>query len=190
MVFGLNSSPFLLNATLRHFSKYKKLDPKFVQQMLESFYVDDLVSGDDNVQLTYDLYLKAKTRLAEGGFKLRKWKTNDSELRERIDCAESLTNQNDGAADDLSYAKTTLGSESAKGTEKVLGQAWDTNRDKIIFDFESIISAAGRLKPSKRNVLSVLSRVFDPLGLISPVLVSMKLLFRELCSENYDWDDE
>ena len=109
VVFGLNSSPFLLNATLRyHFSKYKKLDPKFVQQMLESFYVDDLVSGDDNVQLTYDLYLKAKTRLAEGGFKLRKWKTNDSELRERIDCAENLTNQNDGAADHLSYAKTTL----------------------------------------------------------------------------------
>ena len=29
------------------FSKYKELDPKFVQQMLESFYVDDLVSGDD-----------------------------------------------------------------------------------------------------------------------------------------------
>ena len=71
VVFGLNSSPFLLNATLRyHFSKYKELDPKFVQKMLESFYVDDLVSGDDSVQLTYDLYLKAKTRLAEGGFKL------------------------------------------------------------------------------------------------------------------------
>ena len=26
--------------------------------------------------------------------------------------------------------------------------------------------------------------------IISPVLVSMKLLFQELCSENYDWDDE
>ena len=189
VVFGLNSSPFLLNATLRyHFSKYKELDPKFVQQMLESFYVEDLVSGDDTVQLTYDLYLKSKTRLAEGGLKLRKWKTNDCELRKRIDCAENLPNQNDGAADDLSYAKTSLWSESARGTENVLGQAWDINRDKIMFDyFESIIRPAGRLKPSKRKVLS---RIFDPLGLISPVLVGMKLLFQELCSENYDWDDE
>jgi hypothetical protein len=60
---------------------------------------------------------------------------------------------------------------------------------KIKFDFESIIIAAGKLKPTKRNVLSELSRIFDPLGIISPVLVSMKLLFQELCSENYDWDD-
>ena len=128
VVLGLNSSPFLLNTTLRyHFSKYKELDPKFVQQMLESFYVDDLVSGDDSTQSTYDLYLKAKMRLAEGGFKLRKWKTNDSELRKRIDCAENSTKQNatTSATDDFSYAKTTLGSENTRGTEKVLGQAWD-----------------------------------------------------------------
>ena len=95
MVFGLNSLPFLLNASLRyHFSKYKELDPKFVQQMLESFYVDDLVSGDDSMQSTYNLYLKAKTRLAKGRLKLRKWKTNDSELRKRIDSEKNSTNQN------------------------------------------------------------------------------------------------
>jgi hypothetical protein len=188
VVFGLKSSPFLLNATLRyHFSKYKDIDPAFVETMLESFYVDDLVSGGENVAQTHELYLKAKTRLAEGGFQLRKWKTNDDSLRAHIANSENTSNQNDSAADsDLSYAKSTLGCENAAGTEKVLGQAWDTKRDKIKFDFESIIIAAG----TKRNVLSVLSRIFDPLGIISPVLVSMKLLFQELCSENYDWDDE
>ena len=99
--------------------------------------------------------------------------------------------QHDSAAEnDLSYAKTTLGSEATAGTEKVLGQAWDSKSDKIRFDFGSIISAAGKLKPTKRNVLSILSRIFDPLGIISPVLVSMKLLFQELCSSNHDWDDE
>ena len=47
VVFGLNSSPFLLNATLRHhISKYNELDPEFVLKVLESFYVDDLVSGE------------------------------------------------------------------------------------------------------------------------------------------------
>ena len=113
-------------------------------------------------------------------------------MRERIDCAENSTNQNASDADDLSYAKTTPGCENARGTGKVIGQAWDTKCDKIVFDFdfESIISAAGRLTPTKRNVLSVLLRIFDPLGIMSPVLVSMKLLFQELCSENYDWDGE
>jgi hypothetical protein len=48
VVFGLNASPFLLNATLRHhISKYKSDDPEFVRKLLDSFYVDDLVSGED-----------------------------------------------------------------------------------------------------------------------------------------------
>jgi hypothetical protein len=46
--------------------------------------VDDLVSGGENVAQTHKLYLKAKMRLAEGGFQLRKWKTNDDSLREHI----------------------------------------------------------------------------------------------------------
>ena len=44
MVFGLNASPFLLNATLRHVSRYCETDPEFVQKVLESFYVDDLMA--------------------------------------------------------------------------------------------------------------------------------------------------
>jgi hypothetical protein len=35
--------------------------------------------------------------------------------------------------------------ENAAGTEKVLSHAWDTKRDNIKFDFESIIIAAGKL---------------------------------------------
>ncbi|XP_028417496.1 uncharacterized protein LOC114541899 [Dendronephthya gigantea] len=94
VVFGLNSSPFLLNATLRyHFSKYKGLDPKFVETMIESFYVDDMVTGDEKSELAYDLYLKAKTRLTEGGFKLRKWKTNDDGLRARVGNRNIATKQ-------------------------------------------------------------------------------------------------
>ena len=47
VVFGLNASPFLLNATLRHhISKYKDVDPEFVRKMIESVYVDDLVTGE------------------------------------------------------------------------------------------------------------------------------------------------
>ena len=74
---------------------------------LESFYVDDLlVSGVDNVAQTHELYLKAKTRLAEGGFQLRKWKTNDDSLRAHIANSENTSNPN---YSDLSYAKSTLG---------------------------------------------------------------------------------
>ena len=77
VVFGLNASPFLLNATLRHHvSKFIKEDPKFVQKVLESFYVDDFVSGESDTEKAFDLYDKTESRMAQGGFKLRKWVTN------------------------------------------------------------------------------------------------------------------
>ena len=46
VVFVLNASPFLLNATLRHhIETFVENDPVFVQKMKDGFYVDDLVSG-------------------------------------------------------------------------------------------------------------------------------------------------
>lgn len=61
VVFGLNASPFLLNATLRHhMSKFKGEDPEFVRRMIESFYVDDLVTGEDNTAKAFTLYEKSK----------------------------------------------------------------------------------------------------------------------------------
>ena len=85
VVFGLNASPFLLDGTKRHhLSKFEKEDPLFVRKMLESFYVDDLVSGENSSNDAYALYIKATNRMAQGGFNLRKWLTNDALLREKI----------------------------------------------------------------------------------------------------------
>ena len=44
VVFGVNSSPFLLNGVLRHhLRKFKELDPEFATTLASNFYVDDLV---------------------------------------------------------------------------------------------------------------------------------------------------
>ena len=45
------------------------------------------------------------------------------------------------------------------------------------------------LSPTKRNLLSVLASLFDPLGIISPVIVSAKILFQEVCKDKVDWDE-
>ena len=65
VVFGVNSSPFLLNATLRHhIGKYAVHDAEFCDKMVRSFYVDDLASGENSTESAYLLYTKAicKTR--------------------------------------------------------------------------------------------------------------------------------
>jgi len=43
--------------------------------------------------------------------------------------------------------------------------------------------------PSKRSVLSVIARCYDPLGLMDPVLVKAKTLLQALWKENLSWDD-
>ena len=70
VVFGVCSSSFLLNATLKHhIERYKNEDPEFVDHFLRSVYVDDLSSDAADNNPAYELYLK----LAEGGFNLRKF---------------------------------------------------------------------------------------------------------------------
>ena len=69
LVFGVSSSPFLLNATLQHhMSKYALSDPEFVKKFLEVLYVDDLSTGDRNVEETYQLFLKSKLENVRGWF--------------------------------------------------------------------------------------------------------------------------
>ena len=42
---------------------------------------------------------------------------------------------------------------------------------------------------TKQSVLKLSARIFDPLGLVSPLVIRLKLLFRSLCTDNVDWDD-
>ncbi|XP_065061319.1 uncharacterized protein LOC135688408 [Rhopilema esculentum] len=85
VVFGVNSSPFLLNAVLRfHINKYKEEDPDFAMKLADNFYVDDLVFGASNLIDARNLYLKAVERMKEGGFNLRKWKSSSLDLVEEF----------------------------------------------------------------------------------------------------------
>lgn len=46
VVFGVSSSPFLLNATIRcHLERFLETDKSLVQRLLCSMYVDDIVTG-------------------------------------------------------------------------------------------------------------------------------------------------
>ena len=191
VVFGVRSSPFLLNAVLQHHIKtYQEEDPEFASKLLHSFYVDDLVSGCEGKDKALELYQKAKERMLEGGFKLRKWKTNDRELLNEINKKESMENEERSDQLDMSYAKETLGpARDLGGRTKVLGLAWDSLKDEIEFDFSKMAIENGEKQPTKRSILSTLASLFDPLGLISPIGVSGKVLFQELCKDKLGWDD-
>ena len=90
LIFGLNCSPFLLGASLNHhIRKYELEDPTFVRALLESLYVDDMISGDNEVNSAFGLYMKSKLCLADGGFNLRKWRSSSQKLIELIEGKEA-----------------------------------------------------------------------------------------------------
>ena len=65
-------------------SKYIDNDPEFVEKVLRHFYVDDLNCGINSVENGVYFYEKLKSILLEANFNLRKWRTNNIELRKII----------------------------------------------------------------------------------------------------------
>ena len=87
------------------------------------------------------------------------------------------------------YAKSKLDPQGGTKGEKVLVLAWDCENDTLHFNFQHIADKAKGLEATKRNLLSLLARLFDPLGMVSPVTVGMKVLFQEICNSKFDWDE-
>ncbi|XP_043257967.1 uncharacterized protein LOC122400510 [Colletes gigas] len=108
----------------------------------------------------------------EGGFQLRKWAANAAELLENIP-----------PSDRESTSDHPLGEDES---QKVLGVTWNPSEDTFRFRIDFCLPAKG----TKRNILSIVSKIFDPLGWASPVIIVAKLMLQELWLLNKDWDDE
>ncbi len=194
VVFGVSSSPFLLNATIRHhLTKYTSTHPKLVKRILESIYVDDIVSGAETEEEAFAMYQESKAMLREGGFNLRKFNTNSPGLLELILQEENTGDVNTTAAHHFgeTYSKTILGSDQgvATGDQKTLGVKWCVETDHFILDVSEIARQARSLTPTKRHVMSIAGRIYDPLGFLSPVVIRLKCLFQELCELQLEWDE-
>ena len=117
-----------------------------MEKFLRSIYVDDLSSGASEVYTAYELHLKSKLRLAEGGKiqpKERKFVSNCPELTKRIECNETRKSNADASSvepgnaqsfqallernvvseEHETYAKSMLGGveETSSLEQKVLG---------------------------------------------------------------------
>ena len=73
--------------------------------------------------------------------------------------------------------------------QKVLGINWNVERDEMYFDFEKLVKFARSLNPTQRNLPKMIASLYHPLGIISPVIITMKCLFQEVCAlKELDWD--
>ena len=101
--------------------------------------------------------------MESGGFRLRKWKTNDTTLRQKVCESEKNVPQQviRGLEVDETYAKSKLVPQSGTKGEKFLGLAWNLQNDTIRFNFEHIARKKESSEPTKRSLLSLLSNLFN-----------------------------
>ena len=89
-----------------------------------------------------------------------------------------------------SYSSSVLGTgqELHSGEQKVLGVRWNVSSDQIVLNLDEVASILLTLEPTKRNIVSLVGKIFDPLGFLSPVVIRFKIFFQELCEAKLEWD--
>ncbi|KFM71288.1 hypothetical protein X975_00963, partial [Stegodyphus mimosarum] len=172
--FGCKSSPFILSATIKHhIKKYEGSKPKSFEMLNSSLYVDDLYYGGDSVRESFDLSSDAVSILKSGGFNLRKLRSNSREL-EKLWIEHGLSDSEMVGVQQL----------------KVLGLNWNPDKDELSLEVKGLVDSWKTLRRTKRCVLQTAARIFDPIGLIAPFVIRIKLLLQEIWERACDWDEE
>ena len=118
------------------------------------------------------------------------WLSNDPELMNLVEKAETktvtvgqpesnLSEDSSGLVnEDLTYSKIMLNELSSGDDDKVLGIAWDRTSDRLKFDLRKVVEDVNFDHViTKRTILSTTAKFYDPLGIISSIILPLKLLF-------------
>ena len=119
-VFGVTSSPFLLNGTIKyHLEKNSERCPELVAKLLRSTYVNDVVTSARSEEQAYELYVQAKELLKQAGFNLRKFASILRSLQDRVN-GEELGGPpvSDPKDCEESYSDATLGTSQKLPTDE------------------------------------------------------------------------
>lgn len=171
VTFGVASSPFMLNATVKlHLSKFEK--DNTVKELETNMYVDDWLTGSDSEEELSEMMMKSTEIMLLGGFPLTKWISNSPQVKECLQ--RSFDYQQDNAVGQ---------------SQKVLGLGWKPTEDVFHFDTCKPMKKHVDEVYTKRTLLALIAKQFDPLGLLSPYTISLKILFQEVWKLGLEWDE-
>ena len=126
---------------------------------MEDCYVDDVLTGVETIEEGIQLQQDVTEITRRGGFHLRKWGANNPDILSNV------------PRDDILHDCIEIDEET---TVKTLGLMWNPKQDTFQFSINK-----GKMtdrQPTKRTILSAIGTIFDPLGLIGPVILLAKLI--------------
>ncbi|GBM05052.1 hypothetical protein AVEN_60237-1 [Araneus ventricosus] len=164
VTYGTTSAPYLATRVLHQLVKDEGQCFPLAATVLDSdFYMDDVLTGGDSLEEVRELQIQLIRLVARAGMELHKWRTNASNLRSNI-------------SEEKEY------SFLCSSETKALGILWNDLTD--CFSFKVLPSPQN----TKRAVLSNIAKIFDPLGLLGPVITVAKIFLQRLWKLKIDWN--
>ncbi|XP_039969677.1 uncharacterized protein LOC120781523 [Bactrocera tryoni] len=167
VTYGMACSPFNAIRALRQCANdnYEVIyDPSRAaaarHSILYNFYVDDYLDSVDSDELAITRQLI-----------LGKWNSNSTHV------LSAITGTTPSASE----------LELNNSTTKVLGLYWDPVSDELFFKVGLVDDTSMH---TKRKVLSDVAKLYDPTGVLAPVVVVAKLFIQDLWKAGLPWDAE
>lgn len=171
--YGLRSSPYIAIRVLHELAEQERHRfPLAADTLINDLYVDDCLSGASDLTSARELKSQLNGIMSAGGYELRKWTSN---------CPELL---DDLPRDHLQSPHQFTDPENPQ-VVLVLGVQYNPVTDT--FSYKSCMPPETCV--TKRTVLSLIARTYDPCGWISPVVFRAKVFMQKLWLSGMKWDD-
>ncbi|XP_045449125.1 uncharacterized protein LOC123657647 [Melitaea cinxia] len=176
VTFGVNCSPYLALRTIRQLACDEGERFKLAAAvLLNNVFVDDVITGADSEAQALLLQQELIAICATAGFELRKWHSNSQAVLAAVQPSEFHGER----CESVLFSEM----EGDKGVN-VLGLQWNPRADS--FSFKVHVTSRDY---TKRAILSEIAKIYDPLGLLSPVTLFAKHLIQLMWLANIGWDE-
>lgn len=169
VTYGTASAPYLATRCLKQLATEEGDHyPVAKQALFNDFYVDDVLIGSRTLNEAKELQLQLMVLLNNGCFKLRKWRSNNRQTLNNLSQEDPLM-----VLDKQEPIKT-------------LGILWNSSTDELVYR----VSLEDNRIVTKRTMLTKITKLFDPLGMLGPIVVKAKIIMQLLWTSKADWDEE
>ncbi|XP_062538614.1 uncharacterized protein LOC134206888 [Armigeres subalbatus] len=182
VTYGTKPAPYLATRALKQLAVDEATAyPLESRALSEDTYMDDVITGSNTVEDACELQKQLSEITGKGGFRLRKWASNSPKVLEGLS-QENLAIQ---AGDGINL--------DPDPSIKTLGLIWMPKSDQLNFHFNIPLKRPNQ-QICKREVLSVITTLFDSLGLLGAAITAEKILmqslwkYRDEGNRALDWD--
>ena len=177
-IFGRADAPFIALKVIKdHAERFRKEGTEVVDSIQLSSYIDDYCESSPTESELLLLQRKVTDIFERAGMTIKKWKSNSKNVMSQV-------------PKELRAGDVALISDDAMPvcTTKILGLVWNVEHDVLLYNVE-LKSNDIKTNYTKRQVLKIIARIYDPLCLLNPFINKAKVIFQKIWVSGVTWDE-